>query len=125
MKFIPDVGGAVGGGRHLNTLPVAPEEDVVEQLTGAPAGVGVAVARVVPRLVLLPVKAAPRADLLDGVPHAQLGLHVVGGYAWTKTQLDWIGFNTGLCGKESLKVQFTAHWTISMTDSMTVGLTPP
>ena len=106
LKFVPDVGGAVGGGRHLDTaLPhVAPEEDVVKQLTGAPAGVGVAVARVVPRLVLLAVEVAIGVDLLDGVPHAQLGLHVVGGYAWTKTRLDWIGFNTGSCEKERLKV---------------------
>ncbi len=39
----------------------------------------------------------------------------------------WFGFGlvTGSCEKERLKVQFTAHRTISMTDSLTVGLTHP
>ena len=35
----------------------------------------------------------------------------------------WCGFFTGSCEKERLKVQFTAHQAISMTDSLTVGLT--
>ncbi len=34
------------------------------------------------------------------------------------------GFNAGSCEIERLKVQFTAHQTISMTDSLTVGLAP-
>ena len=37
----------------------------------------------------------------------------------------WFGRNTGSCKKEHLQVRFTAHQTISMTDSMTVGLTCP
>ncbi len=39
----------------------------------------------------------------------------------------WFGFGfvAGSCEEERLKVAFTAHGTISMTDSMTVGLTHP
>ncbi len=37
----------------------------------------------------------------------------------------WFGFITGSSEKECLKVQFIAHQTISMTDSMTEGLIHP
>ncbi len=37
----------------------------------------------------------------------------------------WFGFNAGSCEREHVKVQLTAHQTISMADSLAVGLTPP
>ncbi len=43
----------------------------------------------------------------------------------TQLLLRWFGFITGSCEKECLKVQFTAQQTISMTFSLTVGLTHP
>ncbi len=39
--------------------------------------------------------------------------------------LYWFGLNTCPFEKELLKVQYTANQTIPMTDSLTVGLTPP
>ena len=38
--------------------------------------------------------------------------------------LNWFGFITGPCEQERLKAQCTAQRTISMADSLTVGLTP-
>ena len=49
-----------------------------------------------------------------------MGLETKNSYCY----YSWFGFITGPCEQERLKVQYTAHWTFSMADSLTVGLTP-
>ncbi len=83
------------------------------------------------------VDVLPRGEGEGGPEEGRLRVHRVAGAARQQKDVGvegpemrlflglGFGFNAGSYEIERLKVKFTAHQTISMTDGLTVGLAPP